>query len=90
MLQQIVGSWNKNLGCCNVLCTDRWNRLLRLFSQIVAGIGLVDRFGFHAIIFFLFFFFFWIVGEHSLKGLGLKIDLGWFVVLCSLIGLSQD
>ena len=46
MLQQIVGSWNKNLGCYDVLWTDCWNRLLRLFSQIVAGIGLVDRFGF--------------------------------------------
>ena len=46
MLQQIVGSWNTNLGCCDVLWTDCCNRLLRLFSQIVAGIGLVDRFGF--------------------------------------------
>ena len=42
----MVGSWNKNLGCCDVLWTGRWNGLLRLFSQIVAGIGLVDRFGF--------------------------------------------
>ena len=46
MLQQIVGSWNKNLGCYDVLWTNRWNRLLRIFSQIVAGTGLVDRFGF--------------------------------------------
>ena len=29
------------------------------------------------------------MGEHSLKGLSLNIDLGWFVGLCSLIGLGQ-
>ena len=57
MLQQIVGSWNKNLGCCDVLWTDRWNRLLRLFSQIFAGIGLVDRFGFRGLGLVFFFFF---------------------------------
>ena len=49
MRQQIVGSWNKNLGCCDVLWTGRWNGLLRLFSQIVVGTRLVDKFGFHGL-----------------------------------------
>ena len=57
MLQQIVGSWNKNLGCCDVLWTGRWNGLLRLFTQIVAGAGLVNRFGFRGLDPFFFFFF---------------------------------
>ena len=49
MFQQIVGSWNKNLGCCDVLWIDCWDRLLRIFSQIVVGTGLVDRFGFRGL-----------------------------------------
>ena len=57
--QQIVGSWNKNLGCYDVLWTGRWNGLLRLFSQIVAGTRLVDKFGFRGLglVFFIFIFF---------------------------------
>ena len=29
------------------------------------------------------------MGEHSLKGLGLKTDFSLFVGLCSLLGLGQ-
>ena len=57
MHQQLVGSWNKNLGCYDVLWTGRWNGLLRLFSQIVAGTGLVDKFGFRGLGLVFFFFF---------------------------------
>ena len=57
MLQQIVGSWNKNPGgCCDVLWIDCRNRLLRLFSKIVAGTGLVDMFGFCGLGLFYFYF----------------------------------
>ena len=56
MLQQIVGSWNKNRSCYDVLWTDCWNRLLRLFSQIVVGTRLVDKFGFHGLGHLSFFF----------------------------------